>query len=49
MIYLKGVMLRIVLDKSMSAATRSFLWIVPSMALAILGAALGSLLKRGFT
>ena len=49
MIFLKGVMLRVVLDKSMSAATRSFLWIVPSMALAILGAALGSLFKRIFT
>ena len=49
MIYLRGVMLRILLDKSMSAANRNFLWIFPFMVLVILGAALGSLLKRIFT
>jgi len=49
MIFLKGLMLRIVSDKSMSAATRSFLWLVPTFTLAVLGMLLGFWLKSQFT
>jgi len=49
MIFLKGVMLRIVSDKSMSATTRSFLWLVPTLTMAVFGMLLGFWLKLQFT
>ena len=49
MIFLKRVMLRIVLDKSMSASTRNVLWVLPPLPIAVLGALLGLWLKRQFS
>jgi len=45
MVFLKGIMLRLVLDKSMSAGTRNLLFILPTMLLGVLGVIVGSCLK----
>jgi hypothetical protein len=49
MTFLRRVMLRILVDKSMSATTRGALFVMPSMLMGILGAILGFWLKRQFS
>ena len=48
MIFLRGVMLRLVSDKSTSAGTRNLLWILPGTLFMVLGAIVGEVLKALF-